>query len=320
MAYCTAVKFCGNKDCSDLPFPWYCSAPWRSTWQPSGTRALGHPSSRCNLCLQCFHYGNQGKALIKTCTHRVGCSAWSVSAMLHFLCLLCTLCWLRNNLLLITNPERATSDFRMEDGWALMTAERGEWTTAFTFAALLPSDFALLGTLYEEQLPEGQPQHWISPQAPLWKKCTLVIYRKTTLQSVSLVNEDPTHFSHLHCHSCWVFAALWAICEMSAAHSLQSLAQQKATQHFAALGDHGVTGIYVWAGSGCFFLHSLLQAAQAPCSLFRALPELSLTRTWWSRCAEEEQIKKLIVVRISLTLQPPARSWRFWTYNFDFPS
>lgn len=120
MAYCTAVKFCGNKDCSDLPFPWYCSVPWRSTWQPSGTRALGHPSSRCNLCLQCFHYGNQGKALIKICTHRVGCSAWSVLAVLHLLWLLCILCWLRSNLLLITNRGfpaqcgRATSDFRVK--------------------------------------------------------------------------------------------------------------------------------------------------------------------------------------------------------------
>lgn len=166
--------------------------------------------------------------------------------------------------------------FQSEGGWALMTAERGEWATTLTFATLLPSDSAPLWTLYEEQLPEeGQLQSWISPQAPLWKKCTLVICRKTTLRSVSLVNEDPTHFSHLHCHSCWVFAALWVICEMSAAHSLQSLTQQRATQHFAALGDHGVTGIYVWAGSGCFFLHSLLQAVQAPCSFLHVLPELT---------------------------------------------
>lgn len=62
------------------------------------------------------------------------------------------------------------------------------------------------------------------------------------------------------------------------------------------------------------------------CRLFRLLVHFSMCclslpeNTWWSRCAEEEQIKKVIVVRISLTVQPPARSWHFWAYNFDFPS
>lgn len=81
----------------------------------------------------------------------------------------------------------------------------------------------------------------------------------------------------------------------------------------------------VWLASMCE-LALVAFSSICCCRLLRILVHFSMCclslpeSTWWSRCAEKEQIKKLIVVRVSLTLQPPARSWHFWTYNFDFPS
>lgn len=149
----TAMKFCGNKEGNDLPFPWYCSGPWLFAWQPAGVRALRHPSSRCNLCLQYFLYGNPGKAQIKTCAHGVRCSAWSLLALQQLLCLSHILGWRRtsSSSLLPLGGLLQISQWRLVG--PLLAAERGGRAAAFTFAALLPSAFVPLGTLYPQQLP-----------------------------------------------------------------------------------------------------------------------------------------------------------------------
>lgn len=85
------------------------------------------------------------------------------------------------------------------------------------------------------------------------------------------------------------FTALWAICEMNASCSVQSLAQQTDTKHFAASGNQGLTdtcelALAASASVCCSRLLGFLVHCSVGC-----LRCLSADCPGWSRCEEEEQ-------------------------------
>lgn len=125
----------------------------------------------------------------------------------------------------------------------------------------------------------------LSPRVPLWKNVELS-YRKPTPWSG---NEDPTFSPLLVLSQLLGFAALWAICEMNASCSVQSLAQQTDTKHFAASGNQRLTdtcelALTASASICCSRLFGFLVRCSVGC-----LRCLSADSPGWSGCEEEEQ-------------------------------